>query len=68
MNVARMAHIPESIIQAATEIASEFDEKHSFKTADENVIIKLQTLASFNNLMDTTMSPESLHRIWLSLQ
>jgi DNA mismatch repair protein MSH6 len=64
MNVARMARIPETIIENAEKMAQDFDENHSFKTAGEGVVIDLLTLANFHSL---ATNEENSKRVFQSL-
>lgn len=66
MNVARMAHIPDSVIESAEAVAADFDENHSFKTAGEGVIVDLVTLAHFRALASGADGEES-KRVFQSL-
>jgi DNA mismatch repair ATPase MutS len=62
MNVARMAQIPDTIIDTAKRVATEFEETHQLQTQEGSV--KLHEVATFHSLMNN----QSLDRIWLSLQ
>ena len=67
MNVARMAHIPDSVIESAEAVAADFDENHSFKTAGEGVLVDLVTLAHFRALASGEPGDEESKRVFQSL-
>jgi DNA mismatch repair protein MSH6 len=62
MNVARMAQIPDSIIDTANQVAAEFENTHQLQTQKGS--LQLHDVASFHALMNN----QSVDRIWLSLQ
>ena len=60
LNVARMANIPEAIVEQATVISNEFDQINSFNATSRQ--FNLNDLTAFNDLVNVNVEIDVKHR------